>query len=133
MGMEHIMYLIDLKVKLSSIDKERATLENSERDDSYRFFFERAFVNDDGFLEFTASEEGVDFYDAFEDTGTVPALSGKWYEAEEIASWLKQHTKIAGGKIIFHSIEADGEALGWEFDGLGKMRELKLGPVGEWT
>ena len=50
MGMEHIMHLIGLKIKVSSIDKELTTLENSERDDSYRFFFERAFVNNEGFL-----------------------------------------------------------------------------------
>ena len=132
MGMEHVMHIIGIKVSPAAIEKEKKALENSGRDDAYSFFFERAVVVDTGFLEFTASEDGDDPYCPFEDTNTVDALRGKWYEAEEIAEWLKKHVEMEGGQIIFHSLEGDGEALGWEFDGKGKMRKLELSPVGDW-
>jgi hypothetical protein len=34
--------------------------------------------------------------------------------------------------IVHHSDEGDGAAFGWEFDGLGKMRELALCAIGDW-
>ena len=55
----------------------------------------------------------------------MPARYGKWDEAGQFAAWLKHHSE-EGGRIVLHSIEADGEAWGWEFDGHGKMRELSL-------
>ncbi len=61
----------------------------------------------------------------------LPALYGKWYKAEQIAKWLKKHSEN-GGAVILHSIEADGEAFGWEFNGRGKMRALGLRPTGPW-
>lgn len=94
-------------------------------------FLERAIIDDAGFLSFTASEDGHDPYVPDEDDETVPAIYGKWYEAETIAEWLKQHLE-EGGRIILHSLEADGEAWGWEFDGKGRMRELQLREVSEW-
>jgi YD repeat-containing protein len=62
----------------------------------------------------------------------VPALHGKWYEDEQIASWLKLHSE-KGGRVVLHSVEADGEAWGWEFDGRGRMRALALRPAGKWV
>jgi hypothetical protein len=94
-------------------------------------FLERAIIDDAGFLCFKASEDGIDPYVPDADDGTVPAIYGKWYEAENIAEWLKQHSE-KGGRIVLHSLEADGEAWGWEFDGKGRMRELQLREVGEW-
>ncbi len=78
------------------------------------------------------SKDGLDPYEPDEDDGTVPALYGKWPDAERIADWLKKHSE-PGGRIILHSMEADGEAWGWEFDGKGRMRELALVPVGKWA
>ena len=70
-------------------------------------------------------------YSPDEDYGDVPAITAKWYEAEDIALWLKQHVE-KGGKIVAHSNEGDGAAWGWEFDGKGRMRELHLCSVGKW-
>ena len=80
---------------------------------------------------FKASADGLDPYVPDEDDGTVPALHGKWYEAERFARWLRRHSE-KGGRMILHSIEADGEAWGWEFDGRGRMRRLSLARVGKW-
>lgn len=96
-----------------------------------RFFLERAVIDSGGFLAFNASKDGLEPYVPDEDDGTVPALYGKWYKAERIARWLRRHSE-KGGRIILHSIEADGEAWGWEFDGRGRMRQLGLARVGKW-
>ena len=88
-------------------------------------------VDHEGLLAFTASEDGNDPYVPDEDDHTVPALYGKWYEAERIAAWLKKYCE-QGGSIVLHSIEADGGAWGWEFDGRGRMRELGMRPIGKW-
>ena len=82
------------------------------------------------FLCFRADGNGPYPYEP-DDEGTVIALFGKWYEAEKIASWLKHHSE-KGGRIVEHSIEGDGDAWGWEFDGKGRMRELQLCSVGKW-
>lgn len=87
-------------------------------------------IDSAGFLCFRASKDGHDPYVPFDD-GTVIALYGKWYVAEEIASWLKHHSE-KDGRIVLHSIEGDGDAWGWEFDGKGKMRGLQLCSVGKW-
>jgi len=34
--------------------------------------------------------------------------------------------------MVLHSVEVDGCAWGWEFDGKGRMRYLELTPVGKW-
>jgi len=99
--------------------------------DSYRFFLERIALDSEGFLLLKAGGDGRDPYEPDADDGTVPALVGKWYEAERIAGWLKQRCE-KGGRIVLHSVEADGQAWGWEFDGQGRMRDLVLKPVGKW-
>ena len=133
MGYESVLHLIDVKIKKESIPVVNQQL-NSKTGDEFSeliCFQERAIIDSAGFLCFKASEDGHDPYVPDEDDGTVPALYGKWYETEIIANWLKQYSE-AGGRIILHSIEADGEAWGWEFDGEGRMRELQLQSVGEW-
>ena len=133
MGYESVLHLIDVKIKKGSIPLVNQELNNQVGDElsDLSCFLERATIDSGGFLSFKASEDGNDPYDPDEDDGTVPALYGKWYEAEVIADWLKQHSE-EGGRIILHSLEADGEAWGWEFDGNGRMRELQLQYVGEW-
>ena len=132
MGYESSLHLIDVKIKAESVPAVRQALKTgkSRKTSPLWFFFERATVDSCGFLAFKGSEDGEDPYVPDED-GTVPALYGKWYEAERIAAWLKQHCE-KGGRIVLHSIEADGAAWGWEFDGRGRMRALELRPVGKW-
>jgi len=133
MGYESSLHLIDIKIREESLQivndalarQEIPVLKNIES------FLKRAVIDSSGFLCFKASENGYDPYVPDEE-GTVCAQYGKWYEVEEIASWLKLHSK-KGGRIILHGVEGDGAAWGWEFDGKGKMRELQLRAVGKWV
>lgn len=133
MGYWSALHLIDVKIKAASLSEFERAVRNRERraDGSLRFFLERAVLDTGGFLEFRASEDGLDPYAPCEDDNTVPALYGKWYQAEKVASWLKKHVE-KGGRIVLHSVEADGEAWGWEFDGRGRMRALALRSIGKW-
>lgn len=130
MGYESSLHLIDVKIKAESVPVVRRVLKTRKGCGlaPLRFFLERAVVDSDDLLAFKASKDGSSPYGR---DGTVPALYGKWYECESIAAWLKQHSE-KGGRIILHSIEADGEAWGWEFDGRGKMRALGLCHTGKW-
>ncbi len=132
MGYESSFHLVGVKIKPKSVNAVKEALETGKVRGlkSVQYFLEVAVLDADGYLTFKASEDGLDPYCAFDD-GTVPALSGKWYEAERIAAWLRKHS-AKGGRMVFHSLEADGEAWGWQFDGQGKMRLLKLRPVGKW-
>ena len=132
MGHESSLHLIDIKIKPASVPMVKRALESRKGRglSALRFFLERAVLDTGGFLAFKAGEDGLDPYVPDEE-GTVPALHGKWYEAERIAGWLKRHSE-KGGRIVLHSIEADGEAWGWEFDGRGRMRPLRLRPAGKW-
>lgn len=133
MGYEIAFHLIDVKIKGGSLPELKLGTGSRKRgaDNMLRFFLERAVVDSQGFLQFTASEDGLDPYEPCEGENTVPVLIGKWGYAEEIASWLKQHAE-KGGRIVLHSAEADGDAWGWEFDGRGRMRALVLQPIGKW-
>ena len=133
MGYESSLHLIDVKIKAESVPfVSRALRTKTGRGLLHlRPFLERAVIDSEGFLAFKASADGLDPYVPDEDDGTVPALHGKWYEAERFARWLRRHSE-KGGRIVLHSIEADGEAWGWEFDGRGRMRRLSLARVGKW-
>jgi hypothetical protein len=133
MGYESALHLIDLKIRAESVPLVRRALANPGKGGTtrIRYFLERAVIDSGGFLAFKASDDREDPYVPDEDDGTVPALYGKWYEAEKIARWLRRHSE-SGGRLVLHSIEADGEAFGWEFDGRGRMRHLRLVPVGKW-
>jgi len=124
MSNESALHLVDVKITSASRQRFRRAVISSRElvsDDALRCFLERVVVDSDGFLMFTASEDGRDPYAPTEEQNHVPALYGKWGYAEEIAAWLKPHAE-PGGRIIFHSIEADGDAWGWEFDGRGRMK-----------
>ncbi len=103
----------------------------SVRDQALKGFLDWAVIADDGFLSFRYDENESMCYGPFED-GTALAMDGKWYGDEAIAEWLKQYSG-SGGRMVFHSLEADGEAFGYEFDGKGRMRMLSLEPFGKWT
>jgi hypothetical protein len=116
MGYESSFHLVDVKIKPESIPtvtKVFTTL-RGRGITRIKTFIENVAIDSSGFLVFRASEDGHDPYVPFDD-GTVPALYGDWDEAEYIAQWLKQYAE-KDGRMVFHSIEADGEAWGWEFD-----------------
>jgi hypothetical protein len=133
MGYESSFHLVDVKIKSESIpivSKILTTLKGRGVS-RIKTFLENVVVDSSGFLVFRASEDGHDPYVPDEEDGTVPALYGKWYECEQIAHWLKKYAEKSG-RMVFHSIEADGEAWGWEFDGKGRMRHFELKPSGKW-
>lgn len=133
MGYESSLHLIDVKIRADSVPLVSRALKTPTGRGTVRVrsFLERAVIDSRCFLAFKASKDGLDPYVPDADDGSVPALYGKWYEAEHIARWLKRHSE-KGGRMILHSIEADGEAWGWEFDGRGRMRRLGLTPIGKW-
>ena len=133
MGYESSLHLIDVKIKAESIQAVRAALRTGKvrAPSALRFFLDRIVLDEEGFLAFKPSEDYASPYVPDEEDGTVPALQGKWYEAERIATWLKRYSE-KGGRIILHSIEGDGAAWGWEFDGRGRMRPLELRQAGKW-
>jgi len=127
MGYESCLHLVNVKIKPESILRvgRKLSRQKSRSSDPLRFFLERAVLDSGGFLAFKASKDGHDPYVPDEEDGTVPALYGKWSEAESIAEWLRLHSE-KGGRVVLHSLEGDGEAWGWEFDGLCRMRALAL-------
>jgi hypothetical protein len=130
MGYETSLHLVSVKIKDKSIPRVTRSLIGRRRG-SLRFFLKRIVLDSEGFLMFKANNDGLDEYVPDEDENTVPAVYGKWCEAEDIASWLKLHAE-RGGRLILHSDEGDGEAWGWEFDGKGRMRALALRRAGNW-
>jgi hypothetical protein len=133
MGFETPLHLIDVKIKDESLPIVKKAFQ-TKKGRGLRplvYFLGEAFLPDDGFLCFksTGRYDSPDVLD--EDNETVLVLVGKWYEAEQIAEWLKLHSE-KGGRLIQHSWDADGEAWGWEFDGRGRLRELALCAVGKW-
>jgi hypothetical protein len=132
MGYETSLHLVDIRVKAGSIlVVQQALKARKGRARSYvQSFLEQVVIDSEGFLAFKASEDGCDPY-VPDDEGTVPALFGKWYGSGQIARWLRKHSE-RGGRLIEHSMEGDGAAWGWEFDGRGKMRALDLRPIGKW-
>ena len=133
MGYWSSLHLIDVKIKPESLGTVKRALESAagRKLAPISDFLSCAVLGRESFLVFKASDDGLDPYVPDEDDGTVPALYGKWYEAEQIASWLRLHSE-KGGRMVLHSAEADGNAWGWEFDGRGKMRALELRPIGKW-
>ena len=132
MGYLSSLILIDVKIKAESEHLVEARLPSGRgrMRSALQFFLSQVVLDRQGFLAFEASSDGRDPYVPDED-GTVPASEGKWYDAELIAGWLKLHSE-KGGRLVLHSMEADGEAWGWEFNGRGRMRALRLRPVGKW-
>lgn len=129
MGYESSLHLIDVRIKPESVLQVSQALSDPTTMTDLESFLKVAVIDSGGFLAFKTSEDELDPYVPDDNDGTVPALYGKWYAAEQIANWLKQHSE-EGGRIILHSIEADGAAWGWEFNGKGQMRALDTFPSG---
>ena len=133
MGYETALHLVGVKIKEDSLPAVKKALKTKKGRGLGRlkYFLEEAFLDEDGFLCFQPTGTYDIPYVLCEDDGTVPALEGKWYEAEQIAEWLKLHSE-KDGRLIQHSCEGDGAAWGWEFNGRGKLRELALCSIGKW-
>ncbi len=133
MGYWSRLHLVDVRIKDELIPKFRKLIDKRthHRNEDLECFFRSVMIDCDGFLQFSPGKDGGDAYVPDEDDGSVPALDGKWYNDESIAKRLRKFCE-KGGRIILHSIEADGCAWGWEFDGRGRMRELALVSVGRW-
>ena len=133
MGYESALHLIDVKIRKKALSRIEAdiTAGKEGKDPALGSFLEYAAIDIHGFLAFRAKGDGADLYEPCEGEDAVPAMVGKWREAEAIARWIKTFS-CKGGRIVLHSLEADGAAWGWEFDGKGRMRHLDLCACGEW-
>lgn len=133
MSYETALHLIDVKIKEESLLVVKKALQTKKGRGlgPLVYFLREAFLPKDRLLCFKSTGSYESPYLPDEDDQTLPVLVGKWYEAEEIAEWLKLHSE-KGGRLVQHSMEADGLAWGWEFDGRGKLRELSLCSVGKW-
>jgi hypothetical protein len=119
---------IDVKIKDECLSVVEKAL-NSYSDPQLapiKNFLSHATIDSAGCLAFKPSKnDSEDPYCTCPDDGTTIALYGKWDEHEKIACWIKQYSE-KGGKIVLYSCDGDGLAWGWEFDGKGKMRELRF-------
>jgi hypothetical protein len=131
MGYVTRLHLLDVRIKEDCLEKVRKKIEGhvNEKNDTLQFFLESIVITSGGFLAFKAT--GDDAYSP-DDEGTVPTLDAKWHDDEKIAKWLRQVCE-AGGMIVQHSLEADGVAYGWEFNGKGKMRKLQMMTTAKWS
>lgn len=98
MGYECSLHLIDVKIKAGSVPMVSRALKTPTGRGTVRIrsFLERAVIDSEGFLAFKTSKDESDPYVPDADDGSVPALYGKWYEAEHIARWLKRHSEKTG-------------------------------------
>jgi hypothetical protein len=132
-GKRNSLELIDIKIKIDSVPVVNAALKLRMGPElaPIKNFLSHVMITDDGFLSFKANKnENDDRYFSFED-GSTPAFFGIWDEHEKIASWVKLHSE-KGGKMVLFSLNGDGAAQGWEFNGKGKMRELQYRYLGKW-
>jgi len=132
MGYYCELNLIDIKIKPESLSEVKRILKTKKSREStpIEYFLSRAIIIN-GSLSFKPQKDDTTSYSPDVEYGDVPGLIGKWDDAEEIATWLKQYSE-KGGRIVLYSAEGDGAAWGWEFDGKGRMRELQLCSVGKW-
>lgn len=127
MGKRNSLQMIGVKIKADSVPIVNQALKTGKGPGltSIKYFLSRAVIDCEGELIFKASDnDDNDPYCSFED-GTTIALFGTWDEHEKIASWVKLYSE-KGGKMVLFSYNGDGAAWGWEFDGKGRMRELKF-------
>lgn len=123
--------LIGISIKRKSVPTVRKAFKSQKDPELAEIghFLSLATLDEAGDLAFKTGKENDDPYGPWED-GTTIAKFGTWDEHKKIASWVKHHTN--GGKMVLFSCDGDGAAWGWEFDGEGRMRELKFRYLGLW-
>jgi len=126
------LHIVDVFIKENCLKRVKGIIKSCKniRNEELKYFLSNIFLCDDRYLSFKASIEGENPYEP-DELGTIPAMDAKWAGSEAIAKWLKKYCK-GGGSIVEHSLEGDGAAWGWEFDGKGKMRYLALKPAEKW-
>ena len=127
------LHIIDVNIKNDCLDivNRKLSKHKSVKHATLKYFLDWVAADEDGFLCFRHDDDETDGY-VPDDEGLVPIKDAKWYGDETIAGWLKQYSE-GGGRIVLHSLEADGGAWGYEFDGKGRMRMLLLKAVGKWS
>jgi hypothetical protein len=134
MGYWTTLYLVDIKIQASKRPLVERAIQSCKIRGSSKLadFLKGVAIDSEGFLAFRAlPDKFLCPYVPDEVDGTVVALNGKWYEAERFSKWVSTFAE-QGGRVVLHSIEGDGAAFGWEFDGRGRMRYFELGCLGKW-
>jgi len=96
MGYESELHLIDVKIRLSGLPGLLRTLKGgkSRRPARLGSYFDLLVVDEDGFLTFKASKDGLDPYVPDEE-GTVPALLGKFLPLLHFSRSCRAETFVA--------------------------------------
>lgn len=132
MGNRSRLHITGVTIRKDRYEAARRAISNyqSVRNEILRYFLSMAIVDGERFLSFRADPKGADPY-LPDEYDTVPAKDAKWGRDEAIANWIKRYAG-KGGSIIFHSLEGEGMAWGWEFDGKKRTRMLEVKPYGKW-
>lgn len=121
--------LLLTKIRKDKREEMREELGNPRyyESEELRCFIELIKLTPQGFLKFR--RDNNDYLSDYKKTKSrlLPALTAKWYDIVFIVSWLAPYAE-KGGRVHMHSFEADGEDYAYEFDGEGKIMELKLLP-----
>jgi len=132
MGNRSRLHIVGVVIKEESRKKVQSSIAAHDRmtNKTLKFFLSSVIADEEGMLSFKAYSNGVDPYEP-DERGEVCARDANWSDAEAIAAWIKRYGE-RGGHIILHSLEGDGRAWGWEFDGKGRSRYLELRPSEKW-
>jgi len=117
MGYWTRLYIVDVNIKKDCFEKVKGIIKNHKgmRNEGLKFFLDNIYLDHERYLSFKASKKRQDYY-VSDELGTTPEMDSKWYESEAIANWLKKYC-ASRSYIVEHSLEGDGAAWGWEFNG----------------
>lgn len=96
-----------------------------------QLFLSVAAVSSANTIEFRANGHDLDSEYCEDQEDLVLALKAPWRDFDDIAAWLAPHA-TRGSRLLVHSLEADGNDFGYEFDGRDRCRRLRLSPSGGW-
>jgi len=128
---EILLQVVVPKKKLDAIRKELASPPDYVSD-GLRLFVSLVGVTCGPTLEFRASGHDFDSEYCEDDEDFVQALKAPWSEIDDIAAWVAGYAS-RGDRMIVHSVEADGNDFGYQFDGRGNCRCLLPQPYRQWV
>ncbi len=126
--------LLQVRIPKRKVAEVRHELEQSDKyaSNGLRLFLSVAGLSSANTLEFRASGHDFDSEYCEDDEDLVQALKAPWSDPDDIAAWLARYAE-RGDRMLFHSLEANGNEFGYEFDGNGRCQCLLLQPHGEWV
>lgn len=126
--------LLQVRIPERKVVEVRRELEQPEKYASHglRMFLSLAELSSANTLEFKASGHDFDSEYCEDDEDLVQALKAQWCDPDDIAAWIARYAR-RGNRMLIHSLEANGNEFGYEFDGRGRCRCLLLRPHRGWV